>query len=114
MKVVHLSHTDIKWGASRAAFGIVQALKDSGTDVKMLVQKKFSNDKNIFGLSDSFIGDKKTKARIIFDAIPIYLYTKREMGRFSFGMTGKNISEFKLIDEADIFHLHWINEGFIS
>lgn len=114
MKVVHLSHTDIKWGASRAAFGIFQALKDSGTKVEMLVQKKFSNDKNTFGLSDSFIDDKKTKARIILDAIPIHLYTKREIGRFSFGSTGKNISKFKLIEEADIIHLHWINEGFIS
>jgi glycosyltransferase involved in cell wall biosynthesis len=114
MKVVHICHTDIKWGASRAAFGIFNSLKNLDTDTTMLVQKKYSTDEKVLDLSSSWFEDKLTKSRIILDLMPMYIFTKRSKGRFSFGSIGKDITKHRLIKEADVINLHWINEGFLS
>ena len=114
MKVVHVSHTDIKGGAARAGYGIFKSLESIDIQAKMLVQRKFSNDQNVVAFSNSWISDKLIKKRIYFDLLPMYLYTNRHLGRFSFAKEGVDISKNKVIQDADLIHFHWINEGFLS
>ena len=114
MKVVHISHTDIKGGAARAGYGIFKSLESIDIQAKMLVQRKFSNDQNVVAFSNSWISDKLIKKRIYFDLLPMYLYTNRHLGRFSFAKEGVDISKNKVIQDADLIHFHWINEGFLS
>lgn len=40
--------------------------------------------------------------------------SKNERFAFSHGLTGLNVSNWKMVKEADVIHLHWINKGFIS
>ncbi|NOX17241.1 MAG: glycosyltransferase, partial [Chlorobi bacterium] len=55
-----------------------------------------------------------TLFRRAIDYFTIKFLTNEDKGRFSFPLFGKNISKNKFLKEADIIHLHWINEGFFS
>lgn len=114
MKIVHIVNSDIKGGAARAAYSINSALRKLGVDSAMLVQNKLSRNESVHNGGNSFLDRNAANARIILDLIPMYLYTKMDLGRFSFGDVGVDISKRKIIKEADIIHFHWINEGFLS
>ena len=48
MKVVHIVNTDIRGGAAQASFWPFKSFTSHiGIESKMLVQRKFSNDKNV-------------------------------------------------------------------
>lgn len=49
MKIVHLSHSDISGGASRAAYRVHRMLLKYGINSSMWVDIKRSNDKTVFG-----------------------------------------------------------------
>ena len=93
---------------------IFKSLETVDIDAKMLVQRKFGTNSNVYGISDTFTSNLLTNKRIYVDLLPMYLFTKRQLGRFSFAREGINISKINLIQEADIIHFHWINEGFLS
>jgi glycosyltransferase involved in cell wall biosynthesis len=114
MKAVHIGHMDIKGGASRAGYGIFRSLSLLDINLIMLVQQKFSNDKDVINISDSWLKNRMTSIRTIMDLMPMYLFTHIKKGRFSFGQIGIDISKNKIIQEADLLHLHWINGGFLS
>lgn len=114
LKVVHLSNTDIRGGASRAGYGIKYAINTVNPQTLFLTQRKFSNDKNVISLSDSFFNKQLTNARMLLDLFPIRMFTYTNNGRFSFANIGKDVSDIDEIKNADVLHLHWINEGFLS
>jgi glycosyltransferase involved in cell wall biosynthesis len=114
MKVVHIINADTRGGAPKAAFAINQALNSIGIVSHLLVQRKFSRDESVFSINNNFIDKQKTNFRMLLDLIQMRLFTKTEKGRFSFGSIGTDISSHTLVLNADIIHLHWINEGYIS
>ena len=114
MKVIHLCVSDTLGGASRAAYSLNKALNNAGINSSMLVQKKFGNDDTVFPFVDSPIDEIKYDNRFLLDYLFIYFLTIKERGRFSYPYWGVNIIEHPLIKEADILHLHWINQGFFS
>jgi len=114
MKVVHVVNLDILGGAAKAAFALNKALVNIGVDSKLLVQQKFSSDNNVFSISDNLLNNLKTNSRIFFDTIQMKILTRTKKGRFSFGNIGTDISNKKSIQSADIIHLHWINQGYLS
>ncbi|GAB4492912.1 MAG: glycosyltransferase family 4 protein [Saprospiraceae bacterium] len=50
------------------------------------------------------------------ERISFVLYERDKTVRFSFSLAnfGKNLSRHPLVREADVLHLHWINQGFLS
>ena len=114
MKIVHIINSDTRGGAPKAAYALNKALISVGVDSRMLVQRKFSKDKNVLSFNNSFIDRQKTNYRMLTDLIQMKLHTQTEKGRFSFGSVGLDISHHKIVREADIIHLHWINEGYLS
>ncbi|MCX6150419.1 MAG: glycosyltransferase family 4 protein [Ignavibacteriales bacterium] len=114
MKVVHIINADTRGGAPKAAFAIHKALLGAGVDSKMLVQRKFSNDEKVASYNSGFLQTQLTNSRMLLDIIQMKLFTQTEKGRFSFASVGKDISNHRIINEADVLHLHWINEGYLS
>ena len=97
MKILHLA-SSMRGGAGIAASRLVNALIERGIDVKLLYADKF----NI--------------VRLAIEKIFYLFHEKSKEDRFQFstGMIGENIVRKKAFKEADIIHLHWINNGFIS
>ncbi|WP_319558025.1 glycosyltransferase family 4 protein [Thiomicrorhabdus sp.] len=113
MKVLHVSSSDIKGGAARAAYRLHEALLQSGVDSQMLVQSKASGDYCVIGPASKFekgIG----LLRPAVDAFPLRKYKNRSQTFFSiswlpFSTVVKKINEIK----PDIVHLHWICGGLL-
>ena len=114
MKVIHVISADKGGGAARATVDINNALNKAGINSDVLVQKKFSFDKHIHTTTKTIIQRIHFFFRFWFDYILILFFTKQTRGRFSFPIWGINLSKESLIKEADIIHLHWINQGYFS
>ncbi len=112
MKIVLLSHSDSTGGAAIAAYRLFKALESAGHHVKMVVQEKKTDDPNVIRTG--------TTAGFWFRfALDRLRFVRREASkkvrfRVSLASTGVNIMKNKYVREADIVHLHWINNGFVS
>jgi len=114
MKVVHINNFDIQGGAAQACSRINESLNEVGVLSNMLVQKKIGSSKLVSSVAESQVGHFLANIRSKFDTAQMYLFTDRTHGKFSFGNIGVEISQQKLIREADIINFHWINNGLLS
>jgi len=116
MKVTLVNTSDRTGGAAIACFRLLNALKDSGTDVNMLVQKKSSASDLVHSTTGGFFKSQLNFYRFALERYLFFLKEKSKEVRFAFsiGNTGEDISDNNLISQADIIHLHWVNFGFLS
>ncbi len=114
MRILHIINSDTRGGAPKAAYSLHRALLSVGVDSGMLVQRKFSDDDKVNSYNSNFIQTQLTNNRMLLDIFQMKLFTKEDKGRFSFASVGKDISDNPIIKEADVLHLHWINEGYLS
>jgi len=114
MKILHINNADTKGGAARAGLALNKALQKMGVKSKMLVQSKYGEDSTVFPIDQDPVNSILTLFRKGIDFFTIEMLTKKQRGRFSFPLIGRDISNHTLVKEADILHFHWINEGFLS
>lgn len=113
MKVLLLSTTDRRTGASAAAFRLLQAL-DSTTSVeaKMLVGDKSTNSNLVIG-PQSNIKKGIALLRPIIDSLPLSFYKQKKWYPFSpqwiFDGIRKKVSQIN----PDVINLHWVAGGFV-
>jgi glycosyltransferase involved in cell wall biosynthesis len=98
MKILILNTYD-QGGAGIAARRLQNALNQSGVQAKMLTAAAAGNRWPFYAERLSFLPFERDKSV-----------------RFSFSPAnfGKNILDHPLVREADVLHLHWINQGFLS
>lgn len=80
----------------------------------MLVQTMLSDYSFVETISNSRYSKMKTKFRVVFDMLLTNLLRSQKGEHFSTPYIGIDVSDNKLIQEADVIHLHWIYRGFIS
>lgn len=113
MKIVHLSHSDISGGASRAAYRIHKMLLKFGIESSMWVDIKKSDDPNVFG-PDTIIEEllRKNRQHLRF---PINKLLKSKIyGMHSLSLLPSGWVKKINATNADIIHLHWIQGEMIS
>lgn len=109
MKIVHLSHSDISGGASRAAYRVHKMLIKYGINSSMWVDIKKSKDDTVF-THHSFLKSKRQHLRF-----PINKLLKSSF----FGMHSPALLSSKWLkkinsSDADIVHLHWVQGEMLS
>lgn len=117
MKIVIINTSERIGGAAIAANRLMQALNRNGARAKMLVRDKQTTDENIITINTSWIKKKINSIRFIRERMAIFFHNKfnREtLFQISIANAGTDISTHPLIKEADIIHLHWINQSFLS
>lgn len=116
MKITHISTYDISGGAAKAAYRLHNILLQQGYDSNMLVMKKDSDEERIFeAKSGKFSKYIISKVRRFFEKTLFYKYKNRENKiLFSYGKIGLNISDYNIVKESDIIHLHWFNDSYIN
>lgn len=65
----------------------------------------------------SFVEIKATKWNFLWERFCIWVanrFSRKNLFAVSIANTGTNISKLKVVQEADIIHLHWINQGGLS
>ncbi|HYH56908.1 MAG TPA: glycosyltransferase, partial [Anseongella sp.] len=122
LRVVHINSYDGSGGAARAADRLHLALIQEGVHSDMAVNVRReprpaaasgrrtyikSLSRGPLGLAGSFI------LRAI-EYLAVKLLVKPVKVPFSLPFLGKNIHRKRLLKQADIIHLHWVSQGFLT
>lgn len=113
MNILIVSTSDLYGGAAVAAFRLMKALRSRGENAKMIVRDKRSDD------TDVIVAGNEQKNRFNFyrERGKIYLQnrlSKENLFDVSIANTGNSITGLPVFREADVIHLHWINQGMLS
>jgi len=116
MKVLLVGKSIDIGGAAIASYRLMEILRESGVDVSMLVQEGGDEDEAVFSTTRSRLKKWINFFRFALERLVFLSYEKDKEHRFLFSLanTGESLSRNKLIREADIIHLHWVNAGFLS
>lgn len=108
MKVLILSTFQSSGGAAIAATRLMHALQQNGVEVSMLCRKNIS-----FGPA----GLRKQSWTSILERAYIWMrngFSMRNLWATDIAVFGQDITKTREYKDADVIHLHWINQGFIS
>jgi len=117
MKILILNTSERIGGAAVAANRLMKALNKTGHEARMLVRDKQTDDERVVSLNTIWWCRLVNRFRFIWERLVIFVhhrFTKKNLFAVSIANTGTNISKHPLVKEADIIHLHWINQGFLS
>lgn len=113
MKVLFISTYDIQGGAAIAATRLLHAMQLAGYDASMVVRVKKGDDASVFTAGN----EKMNKARCYWERGVIYLHnrlSRENLFDVSIANTGVPVTKLPAFKEADVVHLHWINQGMLS
>jgi glycosyltransferase involved in cell wall biosynthesis len=113
VRIIHLNTYAGNGGAGRACARLNKALKAEGLDSELAVNFLFRDNPEFVNLSRGFFNKWLTAFGIILERYYSKLITKPIAIPFSFPLRGRNVSKLKLLQSADIIHLHWINHAFL-
>jgi len=113
VKIVHLSATDIKFGADRATYRLHESLRSAGVDSLMMVGRKYSRDETVHCSVNSWFQNILDRRRPFLDQLPLRIYTNRSPNLFSIEWVPERVGSHPLISSSDIVTLHWICRGFL-
>lgn len=116
MRVLHINKSDITGGAAVAATRIVNALRRMEVDASMLVAEKKSSHGWVTSVTESRTAKARMLYNFLYEVAGFIPHEKSRAGRFAFSISRKgfDLSRHPLVREADIIHLHWFNQGFLS
>lgn len=108
MKILILSTFPKRGGAAIAAGRLQQALQHNGADVTMLSRHNLT-----------LPGWKETMGGVpfIIERLRIFVangMSRRNLYSVDLACCGDDVTETAAFREADVIHLHWINQGFLS
>jgi len=114
MKILLINTYEKKGGAAIAAGRLFNALKEENIDVDFLVQN--GDNSKAKTLTNNFFKEKMSIFRFSIERFKVLrnIREKENLYGFDTATFGIDISKNKLVQQADIIHLHWINFGFIS
>ncbi|MCO5937265.1 glycosyltransferase [Mucilaginibacter sp. RB4R14] len=117
MKVALINTSDSGGGAAEACMRLLKALQLQQVNVTMVVQHKKRAEDAVYTVERNIFGKLRSNINFLLERIPFMLFQERDKQvRFAFSPAnaGTDISQSKVIKEADIIHLHWTNSGFLS
>lgn len=113
MKILIINTAENKGGAAVACNRLHEALLQNGHDSKMLVRQKSSNDSTVFEFTNSPVR-KKINLFFFFLELFILKFFKKEGLDFSLPWFGPALHKHPLVKDADIIHLHWVQNSFLT
>lgn len=117
MKVLLINTSEKIGGAAIACHRLMQALGKQGVETKMLVKDKQTDDTLVTSINTTGFKKRINQLRFLWERWFIFVanrFSKKNLFNVSIANTGNDISRHPLVQEADIIHLHWINQGFLS
>lgn len=100
-------------GAAVASGRLMDALNNNGVKAKMLVMNKETDNITVVGMS----GNLRKRIHFLWERWCIYwhLHFHRDhLFEIDIANAGSDITKLREFKEADVIHLAWINQGFLS
>lgn len=113
MRVLLVNTSEQTGGAAIAAKRLCEALGNNGVKAKMLVSRKESNCLTVSSPHDGLL----RKYNFIKERLTILAankFRRHHLFDVDIANCGSRITRLEEFRKADIIHLHWINQGFIS
>ena len=113
MKVLLINTSEKTGGAAIACNRLLDALNHNGVKAKMLVRQKQTNNINVTEASSKWL----QPLRFVWERLVILMHNRMEYnGVFGVDIanTGTDITQLEEFREADVIHLHWTNQAFLS
>lgn len=113
MKVLIVNTSERIGGAAVAANRLTEALNNNGVKAKMLVRDKLTENLTTVPLPPSW----RLRWNFLWERFVIWWHNgfrKKNLFAVSIANAGTDITRLPEFREADIIHLHWINQGMLS
>ena len=113
MKVLIVNTNEKSGGAAVAAGRLVEALNRSGVKAMMAVMNKETDRFTVVSTQSAM----QRKKNFLVERLGIFLrlhFSKTHLFDIDTASHGCDITSLKEFKEADIIHLHWINQGMLS
>ena len=118
MKVLLLSTYEKTGGAAIAASRLLQALRHNGVEAAMLCRKNIRVPVFMHKICPAYAKklEKQSWTSIFERAVTLVLngFSKKDLLATDIALFGQDITKTKEYNEADVIHLHWVNQGFLS
>ena len=109
MRVLIVNTSERIGGAAIAAGRLVEALKNNGIKAKMLVRDKQTDDVNVASYGN-VIPKVMERLRLMCRLLKPF----RQTWQYDLASDGIDILSTPEYKEADVIHLHWVNQGMLS
>lgn len=113
MRVLIINTSEKIGGAAIAARRLMEALRNNGINAKMLVRDKQTDHVSVVEVKKSW----RNLWRFVWERIVIWTanrFKKHNLFDVDIANTGTDITSMPEFTQADVIHLHWVNQGYIS
>ncbi len=113
MRVLIINTSERRGGAAIAASRLMEALRSKSIQTKMIVRDKQTEQINVVGLKKSWWN----VWQFIWERLIIWKanrFHKKNLFAVDIANTGTDITTLPEFQQADIIHLHWINQAMLS
>lgn len=113
MRVLIVNTSERTGGAAVAANRLMEALNNNGIKAKMLVRDKETSKLTVVTIPPSW----KLQWNFLWERFIVWLHLhlrRQHLFDVDIANTGSDITQLREFQEADIIHLHWINQGMLS
>ena len=113
MKVLIVNTSEKTGGAAVAAHRLMDALNNHGVKARMLVRDKETDNLTVIGLQ----GKWRQQWYFLWERFIIFLhlhFNRQRLFEIDIANAGTDITSLREFREADVVHLHWINQGMLS
>ena len=113
MRVLIINTSERVGGAAIAANRLMEALKKNGVRAKMLVRDKQTDQMTVSAIPSSWL----LPLKFVWERGCIYIanrFSKQNLFQMDIANIGTDIVHLFEFEQADVIHLHWVNQGFLS
>ena len=113
MRVLIVNTSERTGGAAVAANRLMMALNNNGVKAQMLVRDKESDSLTVVGLPKS----PMLNWHFLWERLVIFFhcrFSRKHLFEIDLANSGSDITKLREFQEADVIHLHWINQGMLS
>lgn len=113
MRVLLINTSERIGGAAIAASRLMDALKNNGIKAKLLVRDKQTDRLSVVKLNSGWLGVWD----FVWERVVIWAanwFRRNNIFAVDIANTGTNITSLPEFKQADVIHLHWVNQGMLS
>ena len=113
MRVLIVNTSERTGGAAIAANRLMHALNRNGVEAQMLVRDRKTDALEVVSIPQSW----RHKANFLWERGVIWLnngLSKQGIFQVDIANAGTDITTLPAFQQADVIHLHWVNQGFLS
>jgi len=113
MRVLLINTSERVGGAAIAANRLMEALKRNGVKAQMLVRDRQTQQLTVSAVRQSWLLPMK----FLWERMVIFLrngWNRKRMWQVDLANVGTDVTSMPEFQYADVIHLHWVNQGFLS